>query len=106
MDGFSKLDIFQKNKNVQNEKTQRNVFSGTRKIFLFLVDFQQSMNGAKKENGKMRKKVKKIKNSIFWEKTQKITQIIYLCDFSIFCWVFLKKNILDPCRYLIRIFKK
>jgi hypothetical protein len=52
VDGFSKLDIFKKNKNVQNEKTQQNVFSGTRKIFLFLVIFQQSMNGAKKENEK------------------------------------------------------
>ena len=82
MDGFSKLDIFQKNKNVQNGKTQRNVFSGTRKIFLFFPDFQQSMNGAKNENEKKRKKVKKIKNSIFLEKTQKITQINYLCDFS------------------------
>jgi hypothetical protein len=56
VDGFSKLDIFKKNKNVQNEKTQRNVFSGTRKIFLFFLDFRQSMNGAKKENEKTRKK--------------------------------------------------
>jgi hypothetical protein len=56
VDGFSKLDIFQKNKNVQNGKTQQNVFCGTRKIFLFLVVFRQSMNGAKKENEKTRKK--------------------------------------------------
>jgi hypothetical protein len=56
VDGFSKLDIFQKNKNVQNGKTQRNVFSGTRKIFLFFPDFQQSINGVKKENGKTQKK--------------------------------------------------
>jgi hypothetical protein len=76
------------NKNVQNEKTQRNVFSGTRKIFLFLDDFQQSMNGAKNENKKMRKKLKKIKILFFLEKTQKITQIIYLCDFSIFLLFF------------------
>jgi len=52
VDGFSKLDIFWKNKNVQNEKTQRNVFSGTRKLFLFLSGFWQSINGAKKENEK------------------------------------------------------
>jgi hypothetical protein len=56
VDGFSKLDIFQKNKNVQNGKTERNVFSGTRKIFLFLAVFRQSMNGAKKENEKTQKK--------------------------------------------------
>jgi hypothetical protein len=52
VDGFSKLDIFWKNKNVQNEKTQRNVFYDTRKIFLFLLKNRQSMNGAKKENEK------------------------------------------------------
>jgi hypothetical protein len=56
VDGFSKLDIFKKNKNVQNGKTERNVFYGTRKIFLFFPDFQQSMNGAKKKNEKTRKK--------------------------------------------------
>jgi hypothetical protein len=46
------------------------------------------MNGAKNENEKKRKKLKKIKNSIFLEKTQKITQINYLCDFSIFLLFF------------------
>jgi len=56
VDGFSKLDIFWKNKNVQNEKTQQNVFCGTRKIFLFLAKIHQSMSGVKKENEKTRKK--------------------------------------------------
>ncbi len=71
MDGFSKLDIFKKNKNVQNGKTQRNVFSGTRKIFLFLVVFRQSMNGVKKENKKTRKKSKKSKKIKILGKSQK-----------------------------------
>ena len=94
MDGFSKLDIFKKNKNVQNGKTERNVFSGTRKIFLFFLDFQQSMNGAKKENEKTWKKWKKTKKIKTLGKSQKShtaqRAVWFLtCFFKLFLWFFL-----------------